>query len=277
MKFIRIRNPLRVKGRNLMKCQICGKQEILPFQCPYCGKSYCTIHRLPENHRCMNMDFARRVKKEDIIFSNGTKTYRRTINNNMQQQKNHVYFGYKEIKHLALGSLLVASVGLSIGFEYGLEYMLGLALVLTASFFIHELAHKIVAQKSGLWAEFRLTLWGSLLTAIFAILPGTFKIISPGAVMISGPAKTQDIGKISISGPITNIILAVIFLILWFFSIPYNWIFGIGAFINSYIALFNLLPFGILDGFKIFYWNKIIWLVSFCCSIILLILAYSFV
>ena len=277
MKFIRIRNPLCVKGANLMKCQICGQQEILPFQCPYCGNSYCTNHRLPENHRCINLDFARKSSKEKTIFSDETKAYRHTINNNLSQRKNYVYFGYKEVKHLALGSLLVASVGLSIGFSFGLDYMIGLALVLTISFFIHELAHKFVAQKSGLWAEFRLTLWGSLLTAVFAILPGTFKIISPGAVMISGPAKKQDIGRISISGPITNIILAISFLILWFFSIPHNWIFGIGAFINSYIALFNLLPFGILDGFKIFYWNKFIWFISFGSSVILLLIAYSFV
>lgn len=260
-----------------MRCQICGQQEIIPFQCPYCGNSYCANHRLPESHRCVNIDFARKNRKEKTIFSSEPKAYRNTINNNMVYRKSHLYFGYKEIKHLAIGSLLVIAVGLSIGFPYGLEYMVGLAMILTISFFIHEIAHKFVAQKSGLWAEFRLTLWGSLLTAVFAVLPGAFKIISPGAVMISGPAKNQDIGKISISGPLTNIVLAIIFLILWVFSIPYNWIFGIGAFINSYIALFNLLPIGILDGFKIFYWNKIIWGVSFICSVILLLIAYSFI
>lgn len=266
-----------VKGANLMRCRICGQQEIIPFQCPYCGNSYCTNHRLPENHRCINMDLARKARKEKTIYSNEMEAHRHTINNKIGYPKSYIYFGIKEVRHLVIGSLLVTGVGLSIGFPYGLDYMLGLAVVLTISFFIHELAHKFVAQKSGLWAEFRLTLWGSLITAVFAVLPSTFKIISPGAVMISGPAKNQDIGKISISGPLTNIILAITFLILWFFSIPYNWIFGIGAFINSYIALFNLLPFGILDGFKIFYWNKIIWGASFSCSVILLLIAYSFV
>lgn len=261
-----------------MRCQICGKEEVLPFQCPYCGKSFCSNHRLPENHRCQNIDLARNVKREKAKVSIGPDSFKFTTNDsNMRQPKNHIYFGYKELKHLGIGSFLVASVGFSIGFELGLDYMIGLALILTISFFIHELAHKIVAQKSGLWAEFRLTLWGALITAVFAILPGTFKIISPGAVMISGPAKKQDIGKISISGPITNIILAVTFLILWFFSIPHNIIFAIGAFINSYIALFNLIPFGILDGFKIYRWNKLIWLISFISGVILLVVAYSFV
>ena len=30
----------------------CSKKEALPFRCKYCGKSFCTQHRLPENHNC---------------------------------------------------------------------------------------------------------------------------------------------------------------------------------------------------------------------------------
>ena len=93
--------------------------------------------------------------------------------------------------------------------------------------------------------------------------------------MISGPARRQDIGKISIAGPLTNIVLASIFLVLMIMANQYSWIFAVGAFINSYIAVFNLIPFGILDGFKIFYWNKRIWIVSFVISIVLMVISYS--
>ena len=34
------------------ECTICGKIELLPFKCSYCGKIYCSAHRLPENHNC---------------------------------------------------------------------------------------------------------------------------------------------------------------------------------------------------------------------------------
>ena len=34
------------------KCEFCGKEELLPFRCPYCGKYFCIEHRLPENHNC---------------------------------------------------------------------------------------------------------------------------------------------------------------------------------------------------------------------------------
>ena len=261
-----------------MKCQICGQDEFLPFQCPYCGDQFCSKHRLPENHVCPKMDLARVAKKEEMMIFKEPNSFAYKINyGKPNRSKGSIYFGYKELKHLALGSLLVIGVGLSVGFGQELIFMVGLAIVLVTSFFIHEIAHKIVAQKSGLWAEFRLTLWGSMLTAVFMFLPGAFKIISPGAVMISGPAKGKDIGKISIAGPLTNICLASIFLGLMILPTSYYWIFTIGAFFNSYIALFNLIPFGILDGFKIFNWNKIIWLITFSISLAFTITAYSFI
>lgn len=35
-----------------MKCFDCGKEEALPFTCPYCKQQFCAEHRLPENHLC---------------------------------------------------------------------------------------------------------------------------------------------------------------------------------------------------------------------------------
>jgi predicted nucleic acid binding AN1-type Zn finger protein len=34
------------------KCELCGKEADLPFQCSFCQKSFCIEHRLPENHQC---------------------------------------------------------------------------------------------------------------------------------------------------------------------------------------------------------------------------------
>ncbi len=262
-----------------MKCQICGQETFLPFQCPYCGGLFCSNHRLPESHNCSKMELVRESKRKNtMVFSEPNSFKYQVSYGETPQSKKNIYFGYTELKHLTLGTLLVVGVGLSIGASAGQEIlnMLILAAILTTSFFIHEIAHKVIAQKSGLWAEFRLTLLGSMLTVVFMMLPGPFKIISPGAVMISGPAKQDDIGKISIAGPLTNIVLSSGFLGLSFIFPFYTWIFAVGALINSYIALFNLIPFGILDGFKIFNWNKTIWSVSFVLSAVLLIISYSF-
>jgi len=134
------------------------------------------------------------------------------------------------------------------------------------------MAHKITAQRRGLWSEFRLTLWGSVVTLIFVFLP--IKFISPGAVMIAGAADRKEIGLISIAGPITNIVLSILFLGTAFASGPYSSIFLFGFFFNAYIAAFNLLPLGIFDGHKIFNWSKIVWGLAFALSAALTVIGY---
>jgi membrane associated rhomboid family serine protease len=37
------------------RCDYCGKYEMLPFNCKYCGGSYCSSHRLPEYHECAGL------------------------------------------------------------------------------------------------------------------------------------------------------------------------------------------------------------------------------
>jgi Zn-dependent protease len=47
-----------------------------------------------------------------------------------------------------------------------------------------------------------------------------------------------------------------------------------GASFNAWIAMFNLLPFGVLDGQKIFDWNKIVWGCTMAVTMTLFIVAY---
>ncbi|MEM3553463.1 MAG: site-2 protease family protein [Candidatus Bathyarchaeia archaeon] len=147
--------------------------------------------------------------------------------------------------------------------------------IVTASFLIHELSHKFTAQKSGLWAEFRIMLFGLILTAISIVSP-LFKIISPGAVVVSGLTSKRNLGKISIAGPLTNIILSLGFLLATHFAPTGNltYLFLLGFAINAWIAFLNLIPFGMLDGFKIFFWNKVVWASAFTISLILTIASF---
>ena len=38
----------------MSKCEFCGAEIELPFECSYCGKHFCEAHRLLENHNCPN-------------------------------------------------------------------------------------------------------------------------------------------------------------------------------------------------------------------------------
>lgn len=48
----------------------------------------------------------------------------------------------------------------------------------------------------------------------------------------------------------------------------------IGMKINAMLAIFNLLPFGNFDGYKVFQWIKKAWVIAFVCSIGLYALIY---
>lgn len=199
----------------------------------------------------------------------------------------HVSFSHKEVKHISVAALLVIGIGFSIGlysnyfggfsFSWTLTMMSLFAVIMTASFLVHEIAHKVMAQKNGLWAEFRLTTWGAALTFICVFLP--FKMISPGAMMIAGTPNGDEIVKISLAGPVTNIIFSSTLLGLAFALTPsisgaYVAILFFAAYINAFMAVFNLIPFGILDGYKIFSFNKKMWAIVFIPSVILTVFAY---
>ncbi|MBQ2226072.1 MAG: site-2 protease family protein [Methanobrevibacter sp.] len=153
-----------------------------------------------------------------------------------------------------------------------------------AGFILHELGHKFVSMKYGYWAEFKL--WPQGL--IFALITSFFGFVfaAPGAVYTYANYMTDEInGKISIAGPIVNIVLALIFLAIAtavypdaLYSENIALIFIIcatGYSINSFLAVFNLLPIGNLDGSKVLTWNVGIWLVTILIAGILTLLSMT--
>ncbi len=145
------------------------------------------------------------------------------------------------------------------GLHFNAEFLSSLllaAFTVGIGFLFHELGHKVVAQRYGLWAEFR-SFDQMLILAIIMSFFG-FVLAAPGAVMISG--NNVDIkknGRISVAGPLVNIIIALAFLGLHY-AIPSRMT-TIGFMVNSWLALFNLLPFGNFDGKKVFVYSKKIW------------------
>ena len=164
--------------------------------------------------------------------------------------------------------------GLSSGFKFeNLTFFIPLSFLgITTAFFFHELSHKFMAQKHGLWSEYRMFPQGLFLALLLGILT-PFVFAAPGAVMFRGGAKTYETGKIAASGPLANIIIALITFIIYT-SVVYETqigsIIGFICLINAFIATFNLLPFGPLDGIKIIRWNATIWILMFIISISIL-------
>ena len=153
-----------------------------------------------------------------------------------------------------------------------------------AGFILHELGHKFVSMKYGYWAEFKL--WPQGL--IFALITSFFGFVfaAPGAVYTYANYMTDEInGKISIAGPVVNIALALIFLAIAvavypsaLYSETYALVFiicAVGYSINSFLAVFNLLPIGNLGGSKVLTWNFGIWIVTIAIAGILTLLSMT--
>ncbi|MBS3162381.1 metalloprotease [Candidatus Woesearchaeota archaeon] len=141
------------------------------------------------------------------------------------------------------------------------------ALTVGTGFLFHELGHKIVAQRYGCYAEFRadnFMLFLAVLTSFLGLI-----LAAPGAVMISGHISKERNGKISIAGPLVNIVLALIFLGLSFIVTTgfFQELVMFGFMVNSWLALFNLLPFWILDGKKVLAWNKGIYFLTMLVTV----------
>ncbi len=142
-------------------------------------------------------------------------------------------------------------------------------LAVSTGFVFHELAHRQIARRYGAHAEFRKWKFGLLMALIMPFFG--FIFAAPGAVYIYGPHLTlRQNGKISIAGPLTNVLGAISLFLLFLGLLALGIINELLALvliyviqINLWFALFNLIPFPPLDGQKVISWNPIAWAILF--------------
>ena len=146
---------------------------------------------------------------------------------------------------------------------------------LLTAFFVHELSHKFMAQKYGLWSEFRMFPSGLVISVILGIFTGIV-FAAPGAVMFRGEVRNFEMGRIAAAGSSANIIIASITLPLYlfvFFEVSFlGKLVGFVCLVNALLATFNLLPLGPLDGAKVIRWNGIVWALLFILAIVITII-----
>ncbi|MCD6373201.1 MAG: site-2 protease family protein [Thermococcus sp.] len=145
--------------------------------------------------------------------------------------------------------------------------------VLTA-FVFHELAHRAVARHYGYVAYYKR--WDTgiavalLLGILTKLLTGSVWIFAAlGAVYIYAPYQywedREAYGKISLAGPLVNIVVGVLAIALMRAFTPLTapwWILKTTAGVNLWLAFFNLLPLPSLDGWKVIRWNTGYWAIA---------------
>ncbi len=192
-----------------------------------------------------------------------------------------------EIVHL-VASLLV----LTIAFTYpslSPEMMIIMAFGVGTGFLLHELAHKFMALRYGYAADYEASPIGLLLAiGLSVVTSGAFVFAAPGAVMIRGkkvaPLEYQDslqsakeFAYISVSGAVVNLVLAASFFTASFFFVRSGLMHVVlrsGAFINIFLAGFNMIPFGPLDGAKVWRYKPLLWAMIGIPSIVLFLVFF---
>ncbi|WP_287158556.1 M50 family metallopeptidase [Chloroflexus sp.] len=135
------------------------------------------------------------------------------------------------------------------------------AVVAGVAFVLHELAHRVVARSYGAEAHFVANDQWLLLSILISFL-GLF-IAAPGAVWHRGLLTMRQSGIIALAGPVTNLVLSVLFLLLLFpvvllrppFVELLVTICYVGFRFNAWIGLFNMIPAGPFDGAKVLAWD----------------------
>ena len=206
------------------------------------------------------------------------------------------HFSEEEKKHLLYAT---AAFTLALGFmsagglgglsqngtsSWLLQILISMPIMLIAvgpAFVLHEIGHKIIAKKNGCWAEFRADPKGLQIGVLIALFLGVL-FMAPGAVMVAGLVTRRQNGHIAIAGPLVNLGLfiigiplgALLFMLtnaqdyssmaylvdgtfVWQSMIYDIVLYWIGA--NIILGLFNMLPFGPLDGVKVKDWNNGVW------------------
>jgi Zn-dependent protease len=270
-----------------LKCQYCGTNVDLPFKCQFCGGYYCVDHRLPENHECPEIwqTKARGAPPTEThlpqyVEKKPGETITRFPSEFIFRPKKAGWTSSTELIHLFVGALIIMAIGFSWGGPQ-LEWVYRIfsdpvgtfawGMFFTAIFISHELAHKATARHYGLWAEFRISVLGAALTILSIMSP--IKIISPGAVIIAGIANKKIVGITALAGPLMSTVVAYVLFGIYFLVPGSTNALSVlqGAFLSVWIAVFNLIPMAVLDGAKIFSWNKLAWAASFGGAIVLMI------
>ena len=137
-------------------------------------------------------------------------------------------------------------------------------LTVGVGFLLHELAHKVVAVRFGQYARF-VADYKMLAFAIVGGLAG-FVFAAPGAVYHRGRLTDRQHGLIALAGPVTNLALAGLFVPVIFIAPLLG---SRGVTINLFLAAFNLLPIGALDGATVKDWSLPVYVATFVPSVLL--------
>ena len=253
-----------------MKCAACAADVEYVVQCQRCNNVYCMNHI--DQHACQYP----RPTQTSIAFQPGA-FYRPPVQREPTKNEYELYLrSNPQVLTTGRESIDLMGAMLMLAFVFGFQpilsgrqtisYVIMLTLVIAPAFILHEMGHKYAAIYFKKYARFTLIRQMFFISFLVGLIG--FGIAGPGATMIIGNSTKRESGIFAAAGPAVNFVLAVFsYLIilltpdafLSFFNMGLHEILWLSIFINSALGLFNLIPFGMLDGKKITAWSNEVW------------------
>ncbi|MFH1409857.1 MAG: hypothetical protein ABIH34_08160 [Nanoarchaeota archaeon] len=190
----------------------------------------------------------------------------------LSKVKHYVRFSQREMNDIFLSLLVITFVfafddgreTLNISF-WGLNF-LGILILVAISFLTHQLVQKLVSVFAGYRSEYKVWGWGVIIALLFSfVMKGAWFVIPVGGVFVYHLA-IHRIGQfryglsgyysmlIAVSGPLANIVLALIFKLLFLLT---DATFLLTAMkINLWMAFWFILPVPPLNGGTAFFGGR---------------------
>ena len=197
--------------------------------------------------------------------------------------KKYFMFSREEVKDLIITILILAFI---VSFKewgvkefdllVGLKNLFNAVLIMTLVVLIHISAQRVAGLHVGIRVEYRLWWLGLVLGLVFVFVSrGNIWFLAPGGIIFHHLAihrigffrygiNTLTMNSISFMGPLANIALAIVFKILFMF-LPNNMLIEKVIFVSLWFAVFNMLPIPPLDGNKMFFHSRAVYVLLFGC------------
>ncbi len=195
--------------------------------------------------------------------------------------KRYFRFSADEVRSIIIGIIIMAFIFSfdSWGVEtfdlgYGLKNFFNAILIITLSFLVHLSVQRIFALAGGFRVEYKNWLYGILIgIALIIISNGKVWFFAPGGLVVYMMAghrlgsfryglNVWPVGVVGMVGPLANLVLALFFKIL-FTAFPENTLLYSAMSFNLWFAIFTMLPIPPLDGSKIFFASRVVYVFAF--------------
>lgn len=280
---------------NLAECSFCGDHVALPYTCSLCKQKFCGKHRLAENHECPNIGVyqTKEYRKNKIqkdrelsriksgsMYTDTNRTSTTSFRSSLFGTQNF-WVSDNATYDLALGGFILALSAiidfLIRGIPFDLIIILSTLIMGALGFILLGKIRKKIADSEGVITRFEIWPLGIAITLITSLF--VFRFLMFGFFINSNGSPQGEV-KTALYTIVTSIMIWVIgfffFPVLMLYlpnSIVLGLIFGATAFLWYGVVL--IFPFGMLDGIKLFNYDRTKFWILLGILIALIIVDYS--